>query len=59
MCLRNWLAHVIISEHVQDALLGEAGIDVRVDLGNAPRWVHGDERCLMILQFGKGRHLYE
>lgn len=44
-------------EEVRDALLGKAGIDVRVDLGDAPRWVHGDERRLMILQFSKGRHL--
>jgi hypothetical protein len=43
-------------EEVRDGLLGKAGINVRVNLRDAPRWVHGDERRLMIFQFGKGRH---
>lgn len=43
-------------EEVQDALLGKAGVNVWVDLGDASRWVHRDKRRLMIIQFGKGRH---
>lgn len=41
---------------VRSGLLGKAGVNVRVNLRDAPRRVHRDERRLMIFQFGKGRH---
>lgn len=43
-------------EEVPENLLGKSGIDVWVDLGDTPRGMDGNDRHLMILQFGESRH---
>jgi hypothetical protein len=39
--------------------LSKAGIDVGIDLGDAPRRMDRDDRRLMIFQLGQGSHFEE
>lgn len=39
--------------------LSKAGIDVGINLGDAPRGVDRDDRRLMIFQLGQGSHFEE
>lgn len=46
-----------MSQHQDDfILLGEAGINIRIDLGDASRCMNGDTRSLLVTELREGSH---
>lgn len=47
---------VVLDFNSRETVLSEPSINVRVDLGDLPRWMNRDDRDLLVVQFRKGRH---